>query len=424
MGGMLSQPITSKMLIREGNKMFRIGRSDMQGYRLNMEDAMTVLLGMGEGREDWTLFGVFDGHAGDRAAHFLAEQLHVRVCQLADPFDPEQLKDCVCKLDADFCSDPERREAGSTCVFCILRPTNAEKTEFEIIVSNTGDSRVVIIRKDTGECISMTSDHKPEDAAEHERIYAAGGTVCMNRTDGQLAMSRAIGDYQYKKDPDLPQDKQKVIPTPDLTIEKLVLGDTLLVMCDGIVEQMTNEEAAACVVSSMKEHNDPALAVAELFTRSLECGSKDNHSAILAVLEDGSDYGPPTDFVAGPYHPYKSDRQFADMYVEDAARYGIVGEKLFEAARKTEEKLGVFDNLPDPAEQNAGRQYLRLLQHIQENYNLSSMQLVGRGRGIDDMDDDDDDDDKAGHGAGGVGGPGADNHGDDDDDDDDDPEMS
>ncbi len=66
-------------------------------------------------------------------------------------------------------------------------------------------------------------------------------TVSMNRTDGQLAMSRAIGDYQYKCDPGLAQHEQKVIPTPDVTIETLEAGDQLLIMCDGIVEQMTNQ---------------------------------------------------------------------------------------------------------------------------------------------------------------------------------------
>ena len=186
------------MLIREGNAHYRVGRSDMQGWRLNMEDAMTVMLGMGEGREDWAFFGVFDGHAGFRASEFLGQQMHLRVCELADPFDPAQLIECVCKLDADFISDQDRRNDGSTCVFAIMRPANAAKTEFELIVSNTGDSRVAIIRKETGECVSMTEDHKPNDEAEELRIKAAGGFVQMNRTDGQLAMSRAIGDYQYK----------------------------------------------------------------------------------------------------------------------------------------------------------------------------------------------------------------------------------
>lgn len=369
---MLSQPVTSKMLERSGNKLYRVGRTDMQGYRLNMEDAMTVILGLGKGREDWAFFGVFDGHAGAKASAFLGQHLHEHVCALEDPFDDAQLQECVNSFDALFCSDESRRMDGSTCVFAVVRPTNKEKTEFEIVVSNTGDSRVILIRKKDHEMVSMTEDHKPNTPAERNRIVAAGGSVSMNRTDGQLAMSRAIGDYQYKCNPELTQALQKVIPTPDITHETLEVGDTIVVMCDGIVEQMTNEQTAQHVVASMEEHNDPAQAVAELFTHSLEAGSKDNHSAILIVLEDGSDYGPPHKFEAGPYHPYKNDSQFADCYVKDAARYGIEGEELFAAARVTEEKLGPFETIPAESAVDSSSQYMRLLQHIQMNYNMAN----------------------------------------------------
>jgi serine/threonine protein phosphatase PrpC len=408
MGGMLSQPVTSKLLERGGNSLYRTGRTDMQGYRLNMEDAMTCRFGLGQGREDWGFFGVFDGHAGKRASMFLEEHLHKRVAELADPFNAEQLQDCVCKFDAEFCSDPERRNDGSTCVFAIIRPCNSEKTQFEIVVSNTGDSRVVIIRKsDNDDCVAMTSDHKPEDAPEHARIIAAGGTVSMNRTDGQLAMSRAIGDYQYKMNVDLEQNLQKVIPLPDITFNKLSKGDAVLIMCDGIVEQMSNEDAAESVTKSLKDHNDPALACADLFTLSLERGSKDNHSSIIVILEDGSGFGPEREFVAGPYHPFKNDHQFAEQYIQDAERHGVSGEPLFELARKTEAKLGPFEEVEQPSG-GSPAQYMRLLEHIKMQYNMNAQLNAGEdndaggsgpqavfpvseGGGDDDDDDDDDD---------------------------------
>ena len=33
---------------------------------------------------------------------------------------------------------------------------------------------------------------------ERERIYKAGGTVTMGRVNGDLAVSRALGDFVYK----------------------------------------------------------------------------------------------------------------------------------------------------------------------------------------------------------------------------------
>ena len=47
----------------------------------------------------------------------------------------------------------------------------------------------------------MSKDHYPYDVAEWERIEKAGGWVDENgRLNGTLAMSRAIGDYEFKSD--------------------------------------------------------------------------------------------------------------------------------------------------------------------------------------------------------------------------------
>lgn len=78
------------------------------------------------------LFAVFDGHAGERAALFLAAELHKRVCELSDPTNEEQLKHCVQKLDADFLTDAKAREDGSTCTFCIVSPARGHPLETQL----------------------------------------------------------------------------------------------------------------------------------------------------------------------------------------------------------------------------------------------------------------------------------------------------
>jgi serine/threonine protein phosphatase PrpC len=102
-------------------------------------------------------------------------------------------------------------------------------------------------------------DHKPNAPAEAERIRAAGGFVSANRVDGQLAMSRAIGDWSYKGDTNLHVTKQKVIAVPEITVQTAEEGDSLLVCCDGIVEQMKNEDAAQFIHSELStpNANDP-----------------------------------------------------------------------------------------------------------------------------------------------------------------------
>lgn len=44
----------------------------------------------------------------------------------------------------------------------------------------------------------MSHDHKPEKDTETKRIKAAGGFVEDNRVNGVIAVSRAIGDWEYK----------------------------------------------------------------------------------------------------------------------------------------------------------------------------------------------------------------------------------
>jgi serine/threonine protein phosphatase PrpC len=72
----------------------------------------------------------------------------------------------------------------------------------------------------------------------------AGGYVLMGRVCGNLAVSRALGDYDYKDRPDLPQDMQKVGAGADVTIiDRVPLDDYLVLACDGIWDVISNEQA-------------------------------------------------------------------------------------------------------------------------------------------------------------------------------------
>jgi hypothetical protein len=61
--------------------------------------------------------------------------------------------------------------------------------------ANAGDSRAIIVRKD-GSVEPLSYDHKPDNEQEKERIENAGMTVMMGRVIGNLALSRAIGDFE------------------------------------------------------------------------------------------------------------------------------------------------------------------------------------------------------------------------------------
>jgi protein phosphatase PTC2/3 len=69
---------------------------------------------------------------------------------------------------------------------------------------------------------------------EKARITAAGGFVDFGRVNGNLALSRAIGDFEFKKSADLAPEQQIVTAFPDVVMHDVSMDDEFLVIaCDG-----------------------------------------------------------------------------------------------------------------------------------------------------------------------------------------------
>lgn len=56
----------------------------------------------------------------------------------------------------------------------------------------------------------LSYDHKPNNEEELRRITAGGGWVQLNRVNGNLALSRALGDYVFKRNYRLSPQEQIV----------------------------------------------------------------------------------------------------------------------------------------------------------------------------------------------------------------------
>jgi len=67
----------------------------------------------------------------------------------------------------------------------------------KIYVINAGDSRCTMGRG--GVCIEMSIDHKPESQTEIDRITKAGSEIVDGRVDGNLNLTRSLGDLKYKQ---------------------------------------------------------------------------------------------------------------------------------------------------------------------------------------------------------------------------------
>jgi len=87
----------------------------------------------------------------------------------------------------------------------------------------------------------MSQDHKPENIEERNRIEKAGGFVEDNRVKGILALSRSIGDLEYKSDTSRTLREQMITADPDIKKEPIA-NDTafLIIACDGIWDCLEN----------------------------------------------------------------------------------------------------------------------------------------------------------------------------------------
>ena len=75
-------------------------------------------------------------------------------------------------------------------------------------------------------------------------LNKAGGFVSMDRVEGNLNLSRALGDFSYKQNRELPSTEQMVLNLPEI-ITETIDKDTefMIIACDGIWDCFTNQEA-------------------------------------------------------------------------------------------------------------------------------------------------------------------------------------
>lgn len=195
---------------------------------------------------------MFDGHGGPEVAdfvqksfveelksneHFQKKQYDLALTETFMNFDkilgtPEGKKklDSIqkenqAKGNAEEKGREEASEAGCTAVACII-------TDSEIVVANAGDSRCFLgINKKAHD---MSHDHKPDLTEEKTRITTAGGQVAGGRVNGNLNLSRALGDLEYKNNKNLPQDQQLIISKPDIQKHSLKGVQHIILGCDGL----------------------------------------------------------------------------------------------------------------------------------------------------------------------------------------------
>jgi len=185
-------------------------------------------------------------------------------------------------------------QAGTTCVVAVVR-------DDVLTVANAGDSRAVLCRR--GKAVALSRDHKPMDDDERARIVKAGGFVQEGRVNGSLALSRAIGDLEYKRSKELSARDQIVTAYPEIHSEKISAGDEFVVIaCDGIWDVLTSQQCVDFIRARLR-HDEPLSKICESLAD--ECMAPDtkgsgigcdNMSVVIVLLkelawEEGPDGG-------------------------------------------------------------------------------------------------------------------------------------
>eukprot|EP00401_Gymnodinium_catenatum_P041908 CAMPEP_0117529014 /NCGR_PEP_ID=MMETSP0784-20121206/37615_1 /TAXON_ID=39447 /ORGANISM="" /LENGTH=434 /DNA_ID=CAMNT_0005325325 /DNA_START=105 /DNA_END=1405 /DNA_ORIENTATION=+ len=341
MGCTLSSPVELIRVQRRGSSSFRCAVAEMQGWRINHEDAHAMSCTDRLGN-----FWVLDGHGGEAAANFCAHRLEEAVAKdsVESKFLPsnEAVEECFKKVDSEFRTFVEQdtsRDSGSTVVGATM--AKHEDGRYSLNMFNCGDSRGLVVRSPLEEestavdchvtvscrgtlmdcgandgetggfnggsfgwtwpLIVSSVDHKPDHPTERDRIEAAGGMVSdadPPRLDGNLAVSRGVGDFEYKCNKTLETHQQKVSCVPDIyEVSGLPTGSICVLACDGLWDVMQSVEVAEIVRESLKKepNKDLGIVAAELIRQSLTRQSRDNVTVMIIQMVDGSDWSSSSD---------------------------------------------------------------------------------------------------------------------------------
>lgn len=282
MGQTLEKPAVDKHFDSGNGKDLKFAASGMQGWRLDMEDAHSAIIELGESFDNVSFFAVFDGHAGSYTSKIASEELYKQVqktfllhgiSKISDNLNDDEMEKLKTALIEAFVifddqlkeSEPYKslREGCGSTALAVLITSNF------IIFCNCGDSRGFLSRSNIVEF--ETKDHKPSDPNEKLRIENSGGCVIMDRVNGNLAVSRALGDFSFKDKTDFSTKEQAVSPEPTVTIipRDLTNDQFIVLACDGIWDVMSCDDVRNFVFTKLILGDDLKMICADLIDNCL-----------------------------------------------------------------------------------------------------------------------------------------------------------
>lgn len=293
-------------------------------YRNYNEDRVSIILNIllensnGETVSKSSMFSLFDGHAGHLCANFLKEKLHVFITQQPEyVFNKlEALRKGLLQAELEF---EKLARSGSILDISGSCAITAIIEDQYCYVANVGDSRGLLSLEGGKLIEQITEDHKPESDSEKQRLEKAGGGIFRKEIrvpavepgqedviiygpyrvrPGGLSVSRTIGDIP-SKDEILGGNMHCLIPNPDtFRIDlKEKNPDFLLLGCDGVFDELTNQKVINAAWRGIKKYISivPLKIVAKnaseyVIKECFDYKSMDNITVVLVLFRDKEYY--------------------------------------------------------------------------------------------------------------------------------------
>ena len=280
----LSEPIQKFNQGKISSKSFGVitsyAANTNQGIVRNYnEDRVSIIINMNKpnnysSSKPWpkiSYFAIFDGHAGNKCAEYLRENLLKLIS--SNKYFPDNIPEAIKlgfeKADEYFLNNyavinGQLKDNSGTCGLILLIINN------DVYVGNVGDSRCIGSFGKGKIQHDITRDHKPNAPYEKERIMSNGGQIYQTKTNikieenfilrtkillgpyrvfpGRLSVSRTIGDAEGKV-PLIGGNPKVIICKPDIYKYNIIENDIdfFILGCDGIFDQMSSDDVFKCV---------------------------------------------------------------------------------------------------------------------------------------------------------------------------------
>lgn len=212
-----------------------------------------------------SFFAIYDGHGGSSCPDFLKDNLHQYIFN--NQYFPHSPKMALMKgfeqAEQAFRSiamqNPDDVDISGSCAVVVLVVNDL------CYIANLGDSRVVSSFYAGNRTKQLTTDMKPSEEAEQQRVTKAGGKIYQSAFQqvnpvtkgyvttygplrilpGRLNVCRSFGDVE-SKEPSLGGKPGVIIAVPEIKVLKITSDlDFLILASDGVFDKLENDEVVS-----------------------------------------------------------------------------------------------------------------------------------------------------------------------------------